>query len=1139
MAKFHLPTLEEEQLKRWEEHKVFEKLVNRKENPRGNFVFFEGPPTANNKPGIHHQLTRAYKDAIPRFRTMQGYHVDRKAGWDTHGLPVELEVEKTLGFTKKQDIEAYGIAKFNAKCRENVWTYLDQWEKITTRIGFWLDLKNPYVTYKNDYVESLWWILKEIDKSGRLYQGYRVTPHCPRCVTSLSSHELALGYKDVEDPSVFVKFAIDAGRKEYFLVWTTTPWTLPANIALAVGAEIVYVKAKMKESGETLVLAKDRLSVLDGEYETFEEVKGADLKHWSYAPLYQTLANAGEQELLNNYKVYTADFVSTTDGTGIVHIAPAFGEDDGRLGKQENLTTLITVDSTGAVTADVPGKGKFFKKADDDIRADLDARGLLYKSSTYLHSYPFCWRCGTPILYYAKSSWYIRMNDLRETMVAMNKRINWTPEHIREGRFGEWLKDVKDWALSRERYWGTPLPVWKCGSCEEKIVIGSLEELEWNRRPKNHYYLQRHGESETNVANVLSSWPEPREFHLTEKGRAQAATAAAELKKKGVDLIYASDLLRTKETAEAIAKETGVEIVYDARLRESDFGSYNGKSIDEYHAFYNGHLERFEKPIDGGESFADVRRRLVGFIKELEAKHAGKRIVIVSHGDPLWLLETGFSGVSNEEAFKASYNNVGEFHELELQNLPYDERGHIDVHRPFIDEVSLQCKKCGSDMKRVSDVIDVWFDSGAMPYAQWHYPFENKERVDAGQNFPADFIAEAIDQTRGWFYTLVAVSALLGKKESPYKNVICLGHVLDAKGQKMSKSKGNAVDPWLMINKYGADAVRFYFYTVNAPGEPKRFDEKGLDEVVKKVFLILWNVLTFWKMNAEGAGAASEKHPLDRWIMAKTRVLSAEVTKNLEAYAITDAGRALADFVNELSTWYVRRSRDRFKEQGSDRAEAAATLRAVLLQLSKLMAPLTPFIADALYRELGGELESVHLERWPEPDSREGDAKAIEDMDLARKIASLALERRAAANIPVRQVLGSLQVQSKTFDAGLLPIIAEEVNVKKVEVAAGEAHETIVTLDTAITPELRREGVARELVRQVNALRKEAGLTRADKIVIRLDGASDLVRSACAAHKAELLSGTAAADIKDGREGDAGVELEFEDGRVRIGIEKV
>lgn len=1140
MAKFHLPSIEEEQLKKWDEKQIFPKVLA-KEGTKGNFVFFEGPPTANGKPGIHHLLTRSFKDVILRFRTMQGYHIDRKAGWDTHGLPVELEVEKQLGFTKKQDIEQYGIAKFNAQCKESVWKYLDLWQKSTRRIAFWVDLENPYITYKNDYVESLWWILKEIDRKGLLYQGYRVTPHCPRCVTSLSSHELAQGYKDTEDPSVFVKFTIDEAKKLYFLVWTTTPWTLPANVALAVGKDVVYTKAKLKETGETYILAKDLLRVLDGEFEVVEEVSGQSLKGTAYQPLYKTMAGSGER-VDNAYKVYTADFVSTADGSGIVHIAPAFGEDDGKLGETEMLPTLLTVDNTGMVTADVPGKGKFFKKADDDIMADLTARGLLYKSGKYTHSYPFCWRCGTPILYYAKTSWYIRMSQLRDGLLERNKQINWVPDHIRDGRFGEWLKEVKDWALSRERYWGTPLPIWKCDGCKARTTIGGLGELEGLSRPKNTYFIQRHGEAETNVANTISCWPELRPIHLTEKGKTQVAEAAKKHKENGVEMIFSSDLVRTKESAEMILQELELPVVYDERLREINVGVFNGKSVEEYHLNFPSQLAKFTAAAEGGENLHDVRRRVVSFFKEIEAKYSGKKILIITHGDPYWMAQTAFQDLTDQETLDwPHYDGPGQFREMQIRNQPYDEMGNVDVHRPYIDEVLLGCPNCKETMRRVTDVVDVWFDSGAMPFAQWHYPFENAERIDNGANFPADFISEAIDQTRGWFYTLLAVSTLLDRPTPPYKNVICLGHVLDAKGQKMSKSKGNVVDPFKAIDTYGADAIRYYFFTVNQPGEPKRFDEKSVEEVTKKVFLILWNVLTFYKMFAGeqkdrmAEGQNGSESVLDKWILSELSDLTAKVTKDLETYNVVDSGRAIAEFITTLSTWYLRRSRDRFKAGSS-----VAVLGHVLKTIAKLMAPFTPFLSDALYAELGGEKESIHLDEWPTVSGSGFDEKLRTDMQSVQKAASLGQEQRAAAGMPVRQALASATVySSQSFEPWMREIVAEELNVHEVRWNS-DKEGFRVELDTVLTPDLKREGAARELVRNVNDMRKGAGLTVKDRISVCYHTSSDFWKEVFAEHGDGLKKDVLADELKEGEEEViAHREIGFDGHNLWVGIKKV
>ncbi len=1138
MAKFHLPTIEEEQLKKWEEQEVFKKILARNQDTsRPSFVFFEGPPTANGKPGIHHLLTRAYKDVVLRYKTMRGFRVDRKAGWDTHGLPVELEVEKQLGFTKKQDIEQYGIAQFNAECKKSVWKYLDLWQKMTRRVGFWVDLDDPYVTYKNDYVESLWWVMREIDKKGLLYQGYRVTPHCPRCVTSLSSHELAQGYKDTEDPSVYVKFAVVGRENTFFLVWTTTPWTLPGNVALVVGAEVMYAEAVMKETGETLILAKALLSKLDGEYEVVGEKPGSAYVGAAYTSLYSTLPETDAHKV-NAYKVYAADFVSTVDGTGIVHIAPAFGEDDSRLGKDEELPTLLTVDNTGMVTADVPGKGKFFKKADDEVKADLTARGLLYKSETYVHSYPFCWRCNTPLLYYAKTSWYIRMSSLREELQKRNAEVNWVPDHIKEGRFGEWLREVKDWSLSRERYWGTPLPLWLC-ECGERTSIGSLAELDTLARPKNTYFFQRHGESETNVTNTISCWPEQKAFHLTELGREEVLASAKKLKEKGVEMIFASDLLRTKETAEIIAKETGLEIVFDERLREINVGVFNGKSVVAFHTEFANNVNRFTGAPEGGESLNDVRRRGVSFLKELDAKYSGKKIVIVSHGDPLWMMQTVFQGFGETE-IKAwpHMNGVGEFFEFEAQkNLPYDEMGEVDVHRPYIDEVVLRCGKCGGDARRVPDVADCWFDSGAMPFAQWHYPFENAKRIDSGDNFPADYIAEAIDQTRGWFYTLLAVSTLLEKQTPPYKNVICLGHVLDGKGQKMSKSKGNVLDPFETIDKYGADVIRYYFFSVNQPGDSKRFDERAVDEVTKKVFLILWNVLSYYKMYAGEApklvrDVPAPKNELDRWILAELSRVTMDVTRQMDAYNVVDACREFGVFVNDLSTWYVRRSRDRFKF--GDAEESIATLGYVLATLAKLMAPFTPFLAEALYAEVGGD-ESVHLVTWPIVGADDADLRA--KMKTVRALSSLGLEKRAAAGIPVRQALASATaISSEKGETWMSEILKEELNVLAVEITSGEKLE--VTLDTNLTPELRRMGAARELVRTINEMRKNAQLTIQDRIVVTHSTESDFWHATLAEYGEGILRDVKADAIETGR-GQDDCEIEVDGQKMLVGIRKV
>ncbi|MBI5369971.1 isoleucine--tRNA ligase [Candidatus Uhrbacteria bacterium] len=930
---------EEEMLRQWKERGIFRKSIE-KDAPKGPFVFFEGPPTANGRPGIHHAESRAFKDCIPRFRTMQGYRVVRKAGWDTHGLPVEIEVEKQLGFTSKAQIEEYGIAKFNELCKQSVWKYKKEWEEFTERLGFWVDLEQAYVTYDPAYVESLWWIIKQVWDRGMLYKDYRVTPHCPRCGTSLSSHELSQGYQEVKDLSVTAKFKVVGTQNEYILAWTTTPWTLPGNVALAVGANIVYVKVKLGE--EFLWFAKDRLNEVKGEYEVVEEVKGETLVGKKYEPLYpylhSVILNSGSfagaqddnREVIQNEKMFTvvpADFVTTQDGTGIVHTAVMYGQDDFELGQKIGLPKhhLVKLDGTFIDGMDfLSGRFVTDEQVAIDLIKDLAHRGLLFSKEKYEHSYPHCWRCKTKVIYYAKDSWYIAMSRLRDEMLKQNEQIHWEPEHIKDGRFGEWLREVKDWAFSRERYWGTPLPIWECTKCQHQMCVGSFEEL--------------------NLGN-------------------------------------------------------------------------------------------------DGSSF--------------------------------------------------------------------------DPHRPYVDEIVLACEKCGGQAKRVADVCDVWFDSGSMPFAQWHYPFENKKLVDSGEAYPADYISEAIDQTRGWFYTLLAVSTLLGREHS-FKNVICLGHVLDAQGKKMSKSLGNIVLPMEAMKTYGADAIRWYMYAINQPGESKRFDEKVLTEMVRQNFGILWNVVEFYKIFPGEWGEKAEKrekvHVLDRWILARLHKLIEQTTKRLEAYVITETVRELSAFITDLSTWYVRRSRERFKgTDETDKQAAIETLRECLLTLSKLMAPFAPFFAERVYEAVGGHKESVHLEEWPAADPAAMNETVLNQMARTREVVSLTLERRASAGIPVRQPLTTLKAMmpSGTLSAEYLEVIKDEVNVKTIELREGEM---AVELDLALTPELVREGYVREIVRRTNALRKQAGLTIEDRIELIVTGPEEIM-SAMKDHEQTLLQSTLARSL--------------------------
>ena len=928
---------EERILEFWRENKIFEKSLEQNDQEgkrKKEFVFYEGPPTANGKPGIHHLAARAFKDAIPRYKTMRGFYVRRKGGWDTHGLPVELQVEKKLGLNSKKAIEEYGIAKFNQECKESVWEYLEIWNKFTKRIGYWVDQENPYVTYHNDYIESLWNVIKKINEQNLLYKDYKVVPWCPRCGTALSSHELAQGYEDVKDLSVYVKFKIKNGSKiglsdtnTYIVAWTTTPWTLPGNVALAIGENIEYCAWSDKnEFGviETYVVAKEYFNKLGVQAVTMNIVLvGKDLIGLEYEPLYpylqNTISESEKPKLEKAFKVYGADFVTTTDGTGVVHTAVMYGQDDFELGTKLGLPKHHLVGLDGKFSSGTGiFKGRFVRDEEVavDVIKDLAHRGLLFKKEKYEHSYPHCWRCHTALIYYARDSWYIKVSDpkIKEKMIAENKEINWEPSHIRDGRFGEWLREIKDWAISRERYWGTPLPVWTCETCKKVEVIGSLEELK---------------------------------------------------KKSG--------------------------------------------------------------------------------------------------------------GI-----------------------LPINEKNELDLHKPYIDEVNLVCANstnsgqvCGGKLTRVKEVMDVWFDSGAMPFAQDHYPFENKKWVE-GIGYPADFISEAIDQTRGWFYTLHAVGILMGRGKA-YKNVICLGHLLDAKGKKMSKSLGNIVDPWEMIEKYGVDTLRLWMYSVNQPGESKNFDEKTVALLHQQVFGLLYNVLAFYELyrdkslesSRQGLELISE-NILDVWILVRLAELISESTKKMDDYKLLEPVRNMKDFIGDLSTWYLRRSRERVKNNDKD---AKQTLYFVLKTLAKVLAPFAPLAAEDIWLKLRNEddVESVHLTEWPIPLRQDlsGSENIFKNMEEIRNIVTLGLEARQKVKIQVRQPLASLEVKNLAFGDEYIYLIKDEINVK--EVVENKNIENEVLLDTKITPELKEEGNYRELARALQDMRKKMNLTPSDVVALAFE----------------------------------------------------
>ncbi|WP_432627267.1 isoleucine--tRNA ligase [Brotaphodocola sp.] len=995
----------------WDDEKIFQKSMDsRKEGP--SYTFYDGPPTANGKPHIGHVLTRVIKDMIPRYRTMKGYMVPRKAGWDTHGLPVELEVEKMLGLDGKEQIEQYGLEPFIEHCKESVWKYKGMWENFSGTVGFWADMEHPYVTYDNNFIESEWWALKQIWEKGLLYKGFKIVPYCPRCGTPLSSHEVAQGYKDVKERSAIVRFKVK-GEDAYILAWTTTPWTLPSNVALCVNPEETYVKVKAAD-GYTYYMAEALLDTVLGKlgdekegkpaYEVLESYKGTDLEGKEYEPLYQAASDLAAKQHKKAHYVVCDTYVTLTDGTGVVHIAPAFGEDDSRVGRKYELPFVQLVNAKGEMTEDTLWPGVFVKKADPMVLKDLDERGLLFAAPVFEHSYPHCWRCDTPLIYYARESWFIKMTAVKDDLIRNNNTINWIPESIGKGRFGDWLENVQDWGVSRNRYWGTPLNIWEC-ECGCQHSIGSQEEL---------------------------------------------------------------------------------------------------KSMSP--------------------NYADVVKK---YAKEMDK----------------------------------------------------EKNGEVELHRPFIDDVTITCPKCGKQMHRVPEVIDCWFDSGSMPFAQHHYPFENKDLFE--KQFPADFISEAVDQTRGWFYSLLAISTLIFNK-APYKNVIVLGHVQDENGQKMSKSKGNAVDPFDALATYGADAIRWYFYINSAPWLPNRFHGKAVQEGQRKFMGTLWNTYAFYVLyanidnfNPMDYKLDYEKLPvMDKWLLSKMNSMVKAVDDNLGNYRIPEAARALQEFVDDMSNWYVRRSRDRFWAKGmeQDKINAYMTLYTALVTVSKAAAPMIPFMTEDIYQNLVRSVdktapESIHLCDFPAVNEEQIDAQLEADMDEVMKIVVLGRAARNTANIKNRQPIGKMYVKADHVLAEYyVEIIEDELNVKsaefvddvrsfttysfkpqlktvgpkygkllgKIRAALSEVdgnaamdelkadgslkfdfdgEQVVLTeedllidmaqtegyvseadggvtvaLDTNLTPELIEEGFVREIVSKVQTMRKEAGFEVTDHIRIYENG---------------------------------------------------
>jgi isoleucyl-tRNA synthetase len=1132
---------EERILAFWEEQQVFEKTLQ-KQAPNGEYIFYEGPPTANAKPALHHLIARAIKDVLPRYKTMQGYHVPRRAGWDTHGLPVELQIEKKLGLTSKKDIEQYGVAAFNKECKESVFTFINDWEVFTDRIGYWVDKKNAYYTFDTNYIESLWHIFSTVNNKGLVYKDFKVVPWCPRCGTGLSSHELAQpgAYVDVKELSVTAKFRVKIGEQGFFrslvlaldkyspdaqksllanlfiVAWTTTPWTLPGNVGLAVGEDIDYVAVQKDE--EILILAKERMEIVEGEYTVVKEMKGKELLGLSYEPLYPYLGeiiSGNEKDKMENaYKVYAADFVTTTDGTGVVHTAVMYGADDFDLGTAVGLPKFHTVDDTGhfiAGTDFLAGRWVKDEQVAIDIIKDLAHRGLLFKKEKYEHSYPHCWRCKTPLLYYARDSWYIGMSTLRDELVRENDSINWEPSHIKNGRFGEWLKDVKDWAISRERYWGTPLPIWQAAD-GERLFVDSIATLkQYIKRSGNTYTIMRHGQTEHNIKGLwnFGDHTDP----LTDEGKKQVVAASAQLTTTP-DIIIASPYARTLETATLMAAHQGLTeetIIIDSRLGEWNVGAdFDGKPLDNYFVVRNAQEDRYGFKTQDGESYLDIIKRAGDFLYDIETQYQGKNILIISHGAITRALELVANGMSLKQLFEQTrqYKNFdnAELRTIDFAPLPHNEHYEIDLHRPYIDDVVLVKPATdhtgeAREFRRVKEVMDVWFDSGSMPFAQDHYPFATSD-VAQQIAYPADFISEAIDQTRGWFYTLHAVGVLMGRGKA-YKNAICLGHILDAEGKKMSKSVGNIVDPWQEIDRFGVDTLRLWMYSVNQPGDSKNYDPKTVMELERQVFGLLYNILSFYELyrdkDLEAEPLSTSKNILDQWIMARLNMTVVVCTDSLDHYKLMEPVRAIKDFIGDLSTWYLRRSRDRLKSADSDTDSAKKTLYIVLKTVAQLLAPFAPFAAEDIWQQLKNPDEevSVHLSSWPAFTSLSGRATAgealavsleditvLEKMITVRSICTIGNALRKKLAIPVRQPLQSITVKSEVLGTEYLTLIQDELNVK--EVLFDVTLEEEAVLNTAITPALKAEGDYRELIRAVQDLRKTKGLTPSDSITVTL-----------------------------------------------------
>jgi|CXWL01.1.fsa_nt_gi isoleucyl-tRNA synthetase len=1107
---------EEKVLAFWKEEKIFEKSLAQP-SPKGEFVFYDGPPFATGLPHHGHILGSTSKDLFGRYKTMRGYHVRRRWGWDCHGLPIENIVEKKLGLRNKKEILTIGVEKFNETARETVLEFIHDWKRYIERIGRFVDFDNSYKTMDNSFIESVWWGLKEIHAKGNLYEGRRVLMYCPHCETPLAKAEIAMDntYKDVTEEAVTVEFRVKGKEKTSLLAWTTTPWTLPGNVALAVHPDITYVTVEKNDTKSRFILAKERLADVfanEGAYTLVKEQQGSELVGMEYEPLYEiekVKAHTGKK-----WQVLPADFVTTGEGTGIVHTAVIYGEDDYTLGQKEGLPMIPLLNPNGTFNTDAPAflQGQYIKKAEPLIKEDLEKRSLLFAKEMNTHSYPHCYRCGTALIYNAVSSWFINIQKVKQKLLSENEKINWIPSHLKKGRFKHILETAPDWTISRNRFWASPLPFWrdKNGNI---TVIGSLEELKSRtKKSGNRYFAMRHGETTNNVARINSSvlGGAEREHRMTEKGIASVRQTAENLRKENINLIISSPFTRTVETARLVADTLGLKkesIILDERLREIATGVFEGKTYDEYIAYLPSYEERFVKPPEGGETYTQVRRRVGDALYSFEEKYKNKNILIISHGDPLWLLQLVTSGMQAKQIDRGTYPQGGVAVPMSFVPLPHNKDYELDLHLPYLDRVELVSAE-GEPLTRTSEVVDCWVESGSMPFAEFNYPAENKEEFL--KQTPADFISEYIAQTRTWFYYMhVLAVTLFGHRA--FNNVVTTGTVLAKDGEKMSKSKGNFTDPMKVVDQYGADALRYYLMSNTVmQAEDMNFRDEELKEVHGRFINILRNTLAFYILYKGEAPppSRSSRHVLDRWILARLEEVLASTTASLDAYDTIRAVRPLKDFVTDFSTWYVRRSRDRMKEGDEDAKRALATMRYVFCELSRIIAPVMPFIAEEIYQEVKNENDpqSVHLTPWPVRAQKlfaffknDVDTKLLADMEHVRTLASEALMLRQKANIKVRQPLSTLSVPVE-LSAELAQLLADEVNVKRIEGGAKE-----IVLDTALTAELIVEGDEREKTRAIADARKTMGLSPKDTVTVTFGDGE---------YSVELSSGTARFNIQ-------------------------